>query len=176
MSRSSHSKITPRREFFRGIWAGRLSAQVVIGGIFLFSYEYLVTLVAWGCRGFPIFKGLNLWLTFGGSCCGFHSWKRCSSFFIVSGQKCSTPQRAAACSLFLRKNWLGWTLRATIPNVGVHWANEGLSANSAVIPSLWRGLLCQESRNSWRSQELAGEHRKQWEKRLETKLWGLRAL
>lgn len=43
-----------------------------------------MTLVAWGWRGFPIFKGLNLWLLFGCSCCGFHSWKRCCSFSIVS--------------------------------------------------------------------------------------------
>lgn len=46
MCRSSHSKITPRSALFRDVWAAGPGAQAAVVEIFLFSYKYLVILVA----------------------------------------------------------------------------------------------------------------------------------
>lgn len=118
MCRSSHSKITPRSALFRDIWAAGLSVWAAIVEIFLFSYEYLVTLVAWGYGGFPHLQRAEAMADTGYSCRGFHSQTVYFILFVISGWMCSTLQVAAVYSLFLSKNWLGWTLRAAIYKLG----------------------------------------------------------
>lgn len=55
-----------------------------------------MTLVAWGCRVFPIFKGLYLWLMFGCSHRGFHLGKVFQLFHCLWAEMLNTTE---SCSL-----------------------------------------------------------------------------